>query len=289
MNAIPPRKLPTGIHFGVDMEHYLGDCCAGPSVSASTLFKLHETCPARAIATHYLSPWGQQDEEDTGATALGTLAHTLILEGDAVFADRYAVKPEDMTFSTREGKAWRAEAEASGKEIVRAVDVEMARSFRDAIMAHPAARNAFTGGAPEVTAVTQDAETGIWLKARPDYLRKGLAINLKTADDASEAGWTRKNAVKFGYHVSAALCVDVLRDLGERAHYAFVIVEKKQPYCVAVRVLDDAFMEAGRIIYRRALATFAECLSAGKWTGYGDEVSTVPIPGWLDRQLTISE
>lgn len=280
MNA--PSKLPlsTGIHLGVSMGDYHGDCCAGVSVSGSTLFTLHESCPAKALAGHYLSPWGRE-ERDTNATAFGSAFHTLVLEPQT-FAARYAIKPEDMSFATKEGKVWRAENE--GREFIRQTDYEVMAAMRRAIEEHPAARNAFSGCAPEVTAITQDGETGLWLKARPDYLRKGLAINLKSTVDASERPWTF-DAVKYGYHVSAALSVDILRDLGESAHYAFVIVEKDPPHLVSVRVLDDAFMQAGRMIYRRALNAFAECLSTGKWAGYGDDVSTVPIPAWLDRAL----
>lgn len=272
-----------GIHRGVPMETYLDNCCPGPSVSGSTLFTLHESCPAKALAGHYLSPW-PRDEGDTAATAFGTALHTLILEPDA-FQERYAVKPEDMTFASREGKAWRAENE--GRGIIRQADFDLMCAMRDAAERHPAARNAFEGGAAEVTAVTQDAETGLWLKVRPDYLRPGLAINLKSTADAAEQPWTR-DAVKYGYHVSAALAVDVLRDLGEKAHYAFVVIEKEPPHLVSVRVLDDAFMLAGRMIYRRALQAFAECLAKFEpkdWPGYGDDVTTVNIPPWLDRQL----
>lgn len=274
--------LGEGLHQDVPMDVYHDNCCSGPSVSGSMLFRMDESCPARALAGHYLSPW-PREEDETQATAIGIAAHTLILEGEAAFADRYAVKPEGMTFSTAEGKAWKA-AHAS-KEIIRQADFEIVSGMCRAIGEHPAARNAFTGGRPEVTAIRKDPETGIWLKVRPDYLRSGLAINYKTTANASERLWTL-DAMKFGYHVNAALAVDVLKALDRPANYLFVTQEKSVPFLCAVRVFDDALMQAGRIVYRRSLRIFADCISSGKWPGYGDDVSTVAIPPWLDRKLT---
>lgn len=52
-------KLGAGLHRGVPMAVYHGDCCPGPSVSASVLVEMRdgEGCPAKALARHYLSPW----------------------------------------------------------------------------------------------------------------------------------------------------------------------------------------------------------------------------------------
>lgn len=273
--------LGEGLHEGVPMDVYHGNCTAGPSVSGSVLFTLHESCPAKALASHYLSPWDGDDEE-TEAMALGSAAHTLILEGDAAFADRYAIKPADMNFATKEGKAWKADN--GDRVIIRAADFDRLRAMRAAINDHPAARNAFAEGRPEVTAIWKDPETGLYLKTRPDWLRNGLSINYKTAVDASEEHWTRQ-AIKLGYHVSAALGFDVLKALDHQAHAAFLTQEKTVPFLVSIRVFDDALMEAGRMIYRRAARKFADCIAAGKFDGYGDGVTTVTLPPWLDRKL----
>lgn len=282
-DVVASSKLGTGLHFNVPMDTYHSDCCEGVSVSGSVLFTLYESCPARALATHYLSPWPREDDASV-AMAFGEAAHCYIVEGKKAFGERYAIKPDDMTFVTREGKAWRAEQEAAGRLIIAFRDFEKITQMAIGLAANPAAMNAFDGGAPEVTAICKDDETGLWLKARPDYLRKQLAINYKTALSAAPVPWKRQ-AWNLGYHVSAALCVDILKALGEPAHYAFVVQEKEAPYLTAVRVLADEFLEAGRLIYRHTLRAFADCVATGKWPGYSEEVETVSLPLWADHSL----
>jgi hypothetical protein len=150
--------------------------------------------------------------------------------------------------------------------------------MRDELVRHPIAKKAFTGGKPEVSAAWKDAETGLWLKTRPDYLRSGLALDYKTTITVSREAW-RRQAANLRYHISAAFCIDILAHLGEQLDYAFVVQEKTPPYCVAVRVLSAEFLQAGRTIYRDALRTFADCAAKGVWPGY-PEVETVEIPPW---------
>lgn len=278
-------RLGEGVHHGVPMDFYHGDCCPGASVSGSVLWALHEGCPAKALASHYLSPWPREDDS-TPAKAFGIAAHTLILEGPAVFAERYVVKPDDFNGRSREGKEWMAENAA--KEAITADQFKTLAAMRRAVEEHPTARNAFLSGAPEVSLITKDEETGIWLKARPDYLRDHLAVNYKTDRNAAP-GMFQRTAWNLGYHISAALTVDVLTKLDRPAHYAFIVQEKEPPYLIAVRVLSDDFLEGGRMIYRRALRTFADCLASGKWEGYGDAPQTTALPAWADKFLANME
>lgn len=279
--------LGEGLHRNVPMETYHGNCCPGVSVSGSTLWALHDSCPAKALSKHYLSPWAEDDEEpasqeDTAAKAFGSAAHAYLIEGKEVFNTQYAVKPDGMSFATKEGKAWRADHQ--DRRIVTFKEFEKITGMAVGIASNPAAHSAFSEGEPEVTAIYQDPETKLWLKIRPDYLRPSLAINYKTTRNAAREPWMR-DAWNLGYAVSAALCVDVLKALGQEAHYAFVTQEKTPPYLCAVRVLSDDFLQGGRMIYRRALQRFADCLAADKWPGFADGVETISLPPWADRIL----
>jgi len=273
--------LGEGIHANVAMESYHGNCCPGPSVSGSVLFDLHQSCPAKALSRHYLSPWPREDDE-TEAKAFGIAAHTYLIEGKEAFEERFAVKPEDMSFSTKEGKAWKAEH--ADREIVTFKEFEKIAGMAIGLAMNAGTAHAFTDGRPEMTAIWKDPETGIFLKARPDYLRKGLAINYKTTKAAAFEPFMRQ-AWDLGYCVSAAVCVDVMKGLGEPAPYAFVVQEKTVPYLSKAYVLTDDYLVGGRMIYRRSLRKFADCLAAGKWDGYGDEVGTLPYPPWAERIL----
>ena len=273
--------LGEGLHFDVPMEVYHGDCAMGLSVSGSTLFKLHDECPAKALASHYLSPRPREDDS-TEALDFGEAAHCYLLEGKQVFAERFAVKPEDMSFATKEGKAWKAENAA--KQIITFAQFEQITGMAIGLTMNPGTAHAFEEGRAEVTAIVQDKETGLWLKSRPDFWRPKLAINYKTTRSAARERWTRQ-AWDLGYCVSAALCVDVLKQLGEPAHYVFIVQEKTAPYLAVARVLSDDHLEAGRMIYRRALRKFADCASKGVWPGYADGVETIPYPSWAEKVL----
>lgn len=260
-------KISTpGLYEGVPFDLYHGDLCDSLSVSASTLVTLAGTCPARAWAHHYANP-DHVPNEDTEATDFGSAAHAFIVEGEKAFYDRYAVKPPGLNLATSQGRLWKAAH--GGQEAVSADNFEHIQGMREALMRHPHARMAFRLGRPEISVAARDAETGLWLKARPDYWRLGLAINYKTTRTGNREQW-RRQARALRYHASAAFCVDLLAALDEPANYAFVVQEKTPPYLVAVRVLTDQSLDAGRAIYRNALQRFAECFRANDWPGYPD-------------------
>jgi hypothetical protein len=283
----PEQRLGEGLHRGVPMAVYHGNCCPGPSVSASVLVEMRdgEGCPAKALARHYLSPWaraGTRPEDDSEARSFGRAAHAYLVEGPDLFAQRYAVKPQELSFATKDGKAWKAAH--VDREIVPFDRFETIKGMAAGLGTNAATAAAFTGGEAEVTAIVQDRETGLWLKARPDYLRPGLALNYKTAASAAREPFMRQ-AWSLGYPVGAALAVDVLAALGERCHGCFIVQEKSAPYLAKAWVLADDYLAGARAIYRRALRSFADSLAAGRFDGYGDEVGTLPCPPWAVRKL----
>lgn len=274
--------LGEGLHYDVPMDVYHGNCAPGPSVSGSVLFDLHSTCPARAIARHYLNPDDDDEENATEAKSFGSAANALIVEGRDVFDERYAIKPDGMSFATTEGKAWKKDH--GGLEIITYAAYQKILGMTEGLRSNEATAAAFTNGKPEVTAIYKDPETGIYLKSRPDYLRRGLALNYKTTKSAAPEPFMR-DAWTYGYCVSAAICVDVLKALGEPAPYCLIVQEKTRPFLAKAYVLSDDYMLGGRMIYRRALRRFADCLASGKWEGYGDEIGTLPYPPWAERIL----
>lgn len=281
------EPLTTGTHHAVPMDAYHGPCTPGPGVSASDLKRiipsLKGRCPQWALHRWSHNP-ARLHDDDTDAMSLGTAAHTLILDGEAVFEARYTRKPDGMNFSTKEGKAWRADAESAGKEVLSSAAYDSCVAMAEAVYSHKAASKLLTGGHPEVTAIAQDPHTGLWLKARPDYLRPGIAINLKTALSAELEAFQRQSW-SLGYHVSAAVTADVMALLGQQIAYAYVIVEKDAPHCVAVRTMEAGWLEAGRTLYRGALNTYAACVASGEWPAYGDAAEDMPLPPWSAPQM----
>lgn len=273
-----------GIYPNLSMSQYLAQPCPGPSVSGSELARIDATTPA-----HFYAQWSgnpdRAEREQTAAMAFGSAFHKYTLEGRAAFDAEYAIKPEDMSFATKEGKQWRSEN--IGKGIVTAAEWRMIVEMAGAMRAKPKTAALLTGARPEVTLARE--ENGVWLKSRPDAMNDKLqvAVNLKTCEDASEDA-VRKSIESYGgsYYVSAALCVDMLKALtGDDWQYVFVFCEKTAPYESRRVVLKPTVLEWGRMRYRRALATFAECVKSGRWPGYDDATIEADLPPWAEKKL----
>jgi len=94
-----------------------------------------------------------------------------------------------------------------------------------------------------------------------------LAIDLKTTKDASFFGFSR-SVHDFRYDVQNAFYIDGLRACGAHCEgFVFIAIEKEPPYLCACYTLPADWVRIGRIKYRRALATYAECKKADQWPG----------------------
>ena len=176
-------------------------------------------------------------------------------------------------------------APGAADELTRAV-----RGMCDALKANPLATAALSHGESEVTLAWQDKETGVWLRARPDFLpaKRRIIPDLKTAADASPKGFQRTIA-NFGYAQAAALYLDGIEAVfGDKpTNWIHVVMEKEPPHVVALYELPGEDIGRGRWLNRRAIRIFADCLSTGKWPGYADEPVMLGLPGW--ERKTIDE
>ena len=270
-----------GIYEGIEMSAYLAQPCPGPSVSGSELARLDATTPA-----HFFAQWSgnpnRAEREQSPAMAFGTAFHKYAL-----------VKPEDMSFATKEGKQWRSEN--VGKQIISYADAATIAAMTGEMMRKEKTYALMKAARPEVTLI-QDAAPfiadlghGVWVKSRPDAMneKRRIAVNLKTCEDASEDA-VRKSIESYGgsYYVSAALCLDMLKALtGDDWQYVFVFVEKSAPYESRRVVLKPTVLEWGRMRYRRALAKFAACVKTGVWPGYDDATIEADLPAWAEKKL----
>jgi len=66
--------------------------------------------------------------------------------------------------------------------------------------------------------------------------------------------------------------------------FVFVCVEKAPPYAVAIYALDQAAIDLGRMEYQRDLLLVRQCEESGIWPAFGDEVTTIGLPAWMQKQ-----
>ena len=211
----------------------------------------------------------------TDAMEFGSAIHSLILGGPQVRA------VDSDSWRTKAAQAERDELRAEGRIPLLAAEYERADIMRAAVTGHPLASAILSKGQAETSAYWIDGETGITCRARPDWLRSNAIADLKSAADASPAGFS-KAVANFGYALSAAHYQDGIEALtGERLPFVFIVVEKEPPHLVGVYDLDEDALRYGREQMREARAMFARCESEGLWPGLGSEIVTLSLPRWV--------
>lgn len=259
--------MKPGIYDGIKSADYHADSALG-STSLKTL------------ATRTPAHWKheQAHPKTSDAFDVGTVTHSLILEGDESGVEVW----DFPAWTTKVAKDSREESRAAGKIPLLTKDWEQVKAMRDAVMVHPLARAAFTGHRAEASVFWE--EDGLALKCRPDAWKPGLLVDLKTAASADPREFGR-TAYNFGYHQSAAHYTDgVHAATGETLPFIFVLVEKTAPHLVSVVQLDDEALEAGRALNDRAKTIYRDCNETGIWPGY-ESNEPITLPYWGIKQI----
>lgn len=218
---------------------------------------------------------------------IGQAFHTLLMEPKE-FEDRFYVW-SGAPRNTKAGKEEYAQAEidAAGRDLLKEAEKDDLKAMAKAVRNHPGAMRLLdASGKVENSIFWQDAETQTSCRCRPDFLRDdGLIVDIKTAADASPEGFM-KAAYDHRYGVQAAFYSEGVREAGiEPAGFAFIVVEKKAPYCVATYSTSDDMHLLGEYLMRRNLETYRMCVRANKWPGYGGTIQPLGIPPWAQKIL----
>lgn len=268
------NNLPSvGVHRGVDEREYH----KWGGASNSRLSVLFDKSPA------HLKAEIDNPSDPTPAMQVGTAVHAAILEPE-LFAAKVCCAP-DVNKRTNAGKAELEAFELAnvGRLILSSADFETVLRVRDAVNAHPSARNLLDNSDDrELSIAWDDAETGVRCKARLDIhsRRVAYAADVKTTSDASPKAFARTIA-NFGYHRQAAMYADGAAAVGlDVRDFVFIACEKTPPYAVAVYRLRDSDIELGRMQLRDLLRTFARCMDAGEWPGFDGGISEIALPTW---------
>lgn len=227
--------------------------------------------------------------EPSEAMLLGTLVHCAVLE-PSQFDRRYIVAPK-VDRRTLSGKAAWAEFQelAAGKTVVSADHVATALSIAGALERSETARLLLHGrGLNEVGVTWADQQSGLRCKALIDrittYAGETVVIDLKTTQDAGEWAFGQA-AARYHYDAQAAWYLAGLHaHVPMRRRFVFIAVETEPPYCHAVLEIDPVDAAAAFLRCRHWLDTYAGCLIAGNWPGYGEGIHTLNIPKWRNEE-----
>ena len=222
--------------------------------------------------------------DSTAAFDMGTVLHASALPGEN--ADDIAVRmPAGMKKTTKEGRAF--VAEHKGKIILNPSDAYVVDQMMLSLREHPFSAGLVNGdlkGKAEQSFFCTDAETGLELKARPDFILDdySLILDLKTTADASPKGF-QSSVAKFRYFVQASHYLDVVEGAtGTRPQaFLFVAVEKTRPFSTAVYMADQAMIDLGKQQAREDLNNIAQWIADDKFPGYSERVEEISLPKWM--------
>lgn len=252
-------------------------------VSSSMLSVLYDECPAK------LKAWldGQQ-EAATPALSFGTLFHGYVLQPE-LLETAFHIKPADMSFATKEGKAWKA-AHAD-RPIVKEDEVTATMGMVHALHRHKTFMRLFTGGESEQALFAMD-ENGTLRKGRLDRLnRKGnYVLDLKSCQSAKPSRFS-KAINDYGYYRQAAFYLDLANRCNagiKKETFIFAAVEKEPPYLVELYELAQDALGLGYDENERLLEIYRNCLKTGLWPAYSDSSQPpqeITLPGFREHQL----
>jgi len=223
-------------------------------------------------------------EKPTDDQIFGSAVHTAILEPDE-FNNRYFVVDK----MKRSGKKWNAVLEAAGnKQVLFEPDYRAIEQIMWSLAQIPTAKQIISNGNAEHSIYFNDADTGALCKARPDYFTDTLVVDIKTTKCAEQNEYS-KTVKNYNYHRQAAMILDALSAQTGQLYELFVhiAIEKEPPYLIALYVFDDETIEQGRYEYKKALGSYAECLSKNEWPGYSLEPVDLSLPSWALKRESI--
>ncbi|KPC95033.1 hypothetical protein ADL27_11275, partial [Streptomyces sp. NRRL F-6602] len=93
---------------------------------------------------------------------------------------------------------------------------------------------------------------------------------------------------EYGYHAQGDWYCTGAKALGLAGRYkpgfVFVFQMKTAPYLVHIVELDGTALALGAARNRRAREIFADCQRTGRWPGFNDAVTYLPLPPWGEKR-----
>lgn len=269
MSVKDEDQIGLGIH-SLSAERYF----AAKGVSKSMLDILADKTPAHLIAA--------PERKVTDALRFGVIFHRALLEPDT-YSGAFHVRPDKLSFATKEGKEWRAGH--CDLPVLTHDESNDIKAMQSSVLNHPFAKRLLFGGVPEQCLFVEDTN-GTLRKSRLDVMTKGNVLSdIKTTESASLENFERSIS-KYRLHVQAAYYLDNCNLAGiEKVSFFFICVEKSPPYLVRCLQLMPEVIEYGRTLYQRDLQVYRNCLETGLWPGWGEQYDECALPSYEMRQL----
>jgi hypothetical protein len=284
MTATLLQVTEPGVYDDMPNDVYHADPVPGGSLSSSGARKLlPPNCPAR-FAYERNNPSTPKREYD-----LGHAAHLKVLG-----AGPELVIAEHDDWRTKAARQTRDIAHAEGKVPLLAAEHDQVEAMAAALRANTKVGRLFhpSGGKPEQSLFWIDKQSGVWCRARLDWMPHTAAPSgrliipdYKTCRSAAP-DHIRRDVWQYGYALQADWYCAAVKALGlcEAAAFVFIFQEKEPPYLITVATLDPPALRVGARLNRDAIRIYADCTRTGVWPAYSDDVELISLPPWIERQ-----
>ncbi len=221
-------------------------------------------------------------DEESDALLFGIASHMRLLEPH-LFATSVAIKPLDMSFATKEGKAWREDQ--GDRLIVKDEDAQHLTRMHERMPDE--VRQIFGACQKEVTVRTTIA--GLDVQCRPDLwdMKANRKYDLKTIgaiEDVERSIW------KLGYHIQDGWYSHVIEAAtkAKPPTSKLIFVEKAPPYRWRIVSLDPDYQMMARTAIGVALRGIALCMETGNWNENPDDLHVIASPPeWATEHLPL--
>ncbi len=257
---------------GIYPELSNGDYHADPALSHSMMEKLRKS-PA------HFKYYRENPGDPTNAMMFGSAYHCKILQPH-LFHTLFEVVPKGGYKTLKDGKITIPETNkvSGGYDDILA----MAKALRE----RKVVSNLLSGGEAEVSYFWTH-KLGFSCKARPDYRKGNILIDLKTTIDASPEAFAKAIA-NFGYHRQGDWYMHgVAANKVEAEHFIIIAQEKKPPYEVGIYRLQEEDLYLAHIEDDLLCQKYEECSSTGNWSGYSHNIENISLPQWAVKQAKI--
>ena len=265
--------------YDLPMEVYHSQCCDGPSLSSTEARILTNKTPAHLIAERLTI------RESARNPDLGTVIHSLILEPFKSASAVEIIKAPD--FRTKAAQEHRDLAIKMGKTPILQKNYELAQAAAERVLSHPVLSKVMKAGEAEKCFFAKDKATGIWVKARPDFISEdGVVVDVKGVGEASDE-FIQRRIFDGGWFQQAAWHAHVIErvnGLGIK-DYLWAIIEMEPPHAVRVIRPAEAALIHGARLNDKALKIYAECCRKDFWPDYETDISELGLADWAYYRL----
>ncbi len=217
-------------------------------------------------------------EEFTEAKHFGKILDKAVTEPEK-FRERYVVQPYRKNSNAY--KDWIKDLDPD-VIILKQKEAEHIEGMVKSLLAHPGASKLLSNCVRQACGYYQH-EDGNWTMFRPDLIKESnsLPLDIKTTADARQHKF-ESQMFEYGYDIQASVYIDGINKIYGTNHQkmGLIIIEKKPPYLVALREVNQAAMDLGRRRYEMMRRWFLHCKKNNDWPGYGNRAKPIGVPNW---------